>query len=116
MNFFEKHIFICENERSESDPRGCCKARGGAEFTTALKNLCKNPQLKGKVRVNKAGCLDMCAFGPVAVVYPEGIWYQGLTAADAQEVYEQHMLLGVPVERLLLKKGPAASKAKDQTP
>ena len=116
MTFFEKHIFICENERPDYDPRGCCKARGGAEFTSALKKLCKDAQLSGKVRVNKAGCLDFCAYGAVAVVYPEGVWYQGLTAADAQEVFDQHIVSGNPVERLLLKKDQPPTSLKERTP
>jgi (2Fe-2S) ferredoxin len=64
----------------------------------------KDAGLNKKVRVNKSGCLDQCAFGAVVVVYPEGTWYRGVTAADAQEVFEKHIVAGTPVERLLLKR------------
>ena len=54
------------------------------------------------MRVNKAGCLDRCAGGPVAVVYPEGTWYTFVDKADIEEIVEQHLKQGRVVERLLL--------------
>jgi (2Fe-2S) ferredoxin len=54
------------------------------------------------VRVNKAGCLDRCAGGPVAVVYPQGTWYTYLDRADLDEIIDSHLRDGVPVQRLLL--------------
>jgi (2Fe-2S) ferredoxin len=104
MSLYEKHIFVCENQRPDGDPRGCCASKGAAAFTSALKQMVKDAGLNRKVRVNKAGCLDQCAFGPVVVVYPEGVWYRGVGADDAKEVFEQHIVGGHPVERLLLKR------------
>lgn len=101
MTVYHTHIFVCENRRDGSDPRGCCASRGAQAFTQALKDLCKTGGTGGKkVRVNKAGCLDLCAQGPVVVVYPEGVWYRGVTAADANEIYNEHILGGRPVDRL----------------
>ena len=57
---------------------------------------------KGQVRVNKAGCLDRCAGGPVAVVYPEGVWYTFVDESDIDEIVEQHLANGQIVERLQL--------------
>ena len=56
---------------------------------------------KGKVRVNKAGCLDRCAGGPVAVVYPQGTWYSFVDNTDIDEIIESHLKNGQIVERLL---------------
>jgi (2Fe-2S) ferredoxin len=56
----------------------------------------------GKIRVNKAGCLDRCADGPVAVIYPEGIWYTFVDVEDVEEVIQSHLIQGHPVERLQL--------------
>jgi (2Fe-2S) ferredoxin len=56
----------------------------------------------GGVRVNKAGCLDRCAGGPVAVVYPEETWYTFVDNADIDEIVESHLKQGKPVERLRL--------------
>ena len=54
------------------------------------------------MRVNKAGCLDRCAAGPVAVVYPEGVWYSFVDASDVDEIVESHLKKGEIVERLLV--------------
>jgi (2Fe-2S) ferredoxin len=106
-NMYQCHVFICENSRPEGHVRGCCASKKSSEFLQNLKELCNNGKKEGtlnkKVRINKAGCLDFCEKGAVAVVYPEGIWYKGLTKEDAQEIYTSHILNGVPVERLLLK-------------
>ena len=55
----------------------------------------------GGVRVNKAGCLDRCAGGPIAVVYPEAVWYSYVDQADIDEIVESHLRDGVVVERLV---------------
>ena len=56
----------------------------------------------GKVRVNKAGCLDRCAAGPVAVVYPEAVWYSYVDNHDIDEIVESHLKNGRVVQRLLV--------------
>ena len=55
----------------------------------------------GKVRVNKAGCLDRCAGGPIAVVYPEGVWYSYVDESDIDEIVQSHLKDGVVVQRLV---------------
>ena len=55
---------------------------------------------EGKVRVNKAGCLDRCEEGPVIVVYPEAVWYTYVDRADIDEIIDRHVLRGEIVERL----------------
>ena len=55
----------------------------------------------GQVRVNKAGCLDRCAAGPVAVVYPEAVWYSYVDVSDIDEIVESHLKNGKVVQRLL---------------
>ena len=60
------------------------------------------------MRVNKAGCLDRCAGGPVAVVYPEGTWYTYVDHDDIDEIVESHLKQGRVVERLLLAPTSAA--------
>ena len=56
----------------------------------------------GGVRVNKAGCLDRCAGGPVAVVYPEEVWYTYVDEHDLDEIVDSHLKNGHVVERLRL--------------
>ncbi len=102
MPKFDHHIFICENFRDPSDPRGCCGAKGSEEIRATFKEEIKKSGLKGKVRANKAGCLDQCAQGPVVVVYPEGIWYGHVKPEDVDEIMKSHIKNGEPVKRLLL--------------
>ncbi len=57
---------------------------------------------QGGVRINTAGCMDRCEEGPVLVVYPEGVWYTYVDREDIDEILEQHIVGGRPVERLRL--------------
>jgi len=100
MAKFQRHLFVCTNERTPEDPRGCCSARGSAEVASALKAAVHARGLKRIVRVNKAGCLDQCARGVTIVVYPEAVWYGGVTLADVDELVESHLVNGRPVKRL----------------
>ncbi|HYX68431.1 MAG TPA: ferredoxin [Terriglobales bacterium] len=102
MARFEKHIFVCCNQREAGHPRGCCDPAGQAALQKAFKEKLKARGLKGRVRANKSGCLDQCEHGPNLVVYPEGVWYGGVTLADLDEIIESHLVGGRPVERLRL--------------
>ena len=99
---FEKHIFICINERKTDDVRGCCLSRGSIELVNYMKGRVHELGLKGTVRVNKAGCLDACAQGPSMVVYPDNIWYSPKTTKDIEEIITQHIQCNRPVTRLTL--------------
>lgn len=98
----ERHVFVCENVREPDNPTGCCAAKGSKEIRERLKVLAKNAGLKGRVRINMAGCLDQCAHGVTIVVYPEAVWYGGVTRDDVDEIFRSHILDGKPVERLRL--------------
>ncbi len=100
---YERHLFVCMNERRAGHPRGCCAERGGPAVRARLKVLVAEHGLKGKVRANQAGCLDYCEHGAVLVVYPDGVWYGAVTEADVDEIFERHVLSGEPVERLRLR-------------
>src|SRR5438270_11114881 len=103
MPKFERHIFICGNLRPEGHPRGCCDPSGRAELQKRFKQKVAELGLKGKVRANQAGCLDQCEHGPNVVIYPEGVWYGGVTLADVDEIVESHVVAGQPVQRLMIK-------------
>jgi (2Fe-2S) ferredoxin len=100
---FRHHVFICENRRPEGHPKGCCAERGGPEVREALKAELRRRGLADDVRANGAGCLDACEHGATVVVYPEGIWYGGVTPADVPEIVERHLVAGEPVERLRIR-------------
>jgi (2Fe-2S) ferredoxin len=103
MAKFERHIFICGNVRPAGHPRGCCDPTGRAELQKLFKQKLAERGLKGRVRANQSGCLDQCEHGPNLVVYPEAVWYGGVTLADVDEIVESHIVGGRAVERLKLK-------------
>lgn len=102
MSYYERHVFFCLNRRD--DGRECCASRDAERLQAHAKDRVKALGLAGpgKVRVNKAGCLDRCALGPVAVVYPEAVWYTYVDEQDIDEIVESHLRDGKPVERLRL--------------
>ena len=107
MSIFERHVFVCVNERPQGSPRGCCASKGGGEVRAKLKRAAQAAGLKGRVRINKAGCLDHCEQGATLVVYPEAVWYGEVTADDVEEILQEHLIHGRPVQRLLLEREPS---------
>lgn len=103
MKRFDKHIFICENIRPAGHPRGSCGEKGSSEIKEYFKLRLKELGLNATVRANTAGCLDACEFGPSIVVYPEQIWYGGVTKEDAEEIIQSHIINGKPVDRLKIQ-------------
>jgi (2Fe-2S) ferredoxin len=103
MSHYSHHIFFCLNRRD--DGRQCCASNDAERLQAYAKERVKSLGLAGagKVRVNKAGCLDRCELGPVAVVYPEGVWYTYVDERDIDEIVESHLANGKPVERLRLE-------------
>jgi (2Fe-2S) ferredoxin len=101
-SYFERHIFICLNQRDNG--QACCAEHDAQAAFEHCKSRVKAAGLAGpgKVRVNKAGCLDRCAGGPVAVVYPEAVWYTFVDNSDIDEIVKSHLKNGQVVERLLL--------------
>jgi (2Fe-2S) ferredoxin len=100
-SYYERHIFFCLNDRKNGED--CCARHQAQEGFDHCKSLVKAAGLSGpgKVRVNKAGCLDRCAAGPVMVVYPEAIWYTFVDNNDIDEIVESHLKHGKVVDRLL---------------
>lgn len=99
---YRHHVFICTNLRPEDDPRGSCAQKGSEQVKEAFKDELKRRGLKGAIRANSAGCLDTCKHGCSVVVYPEAVWYARVTPGDVQEIVEEHLIHGRPVERLLM--------------
>jgi (2Fe-2S) ferredoxin len=102
MPSYEHHLFVCQNERDESAARPSCANEHAGKLRDSLKDAVKAAGLKDRVRVNSAGCLDQCEHGPVVVVYPEAVWYGFVRPKDAEEIVQQHLLHGRPVDRLRL--------------
>ncbi|MEE9332064.1 MAG: (2Fe-2S) ferredoxin domain-containing protein [Methylophilaceae bacterium] len=101
-NHFKHHIFFCLNQRPDGE--ACCQDKGAEAVFDYMKAQVKKLGLRGKgqVRINRAGCFDRCAEGPLMVVYPEAVWYTFVDHKDVDEIIESHLMNDKIVERLLV--------------
>ena len=103
-SFYKNNLFFCTNDRGADAERPSCNQCGSAQLRDYAKGRVKELGLSGpgKVRINKAGCLDRCEEGPVCVIYPEGVWYTYIDEEDIDEIINAHIVNGQVVERLRL--------------
>jgi (2Fe-2S) ferredoxin len=113
---FQRHVFVCVNERPADNPKGCCKSKGGEQVRDALKKALGDRGINKLCRANNSGCLDQCATGVTVVVYPEQVWYGHVTVEDVPELVERHILRGEFVERLMLPDQPHLDGAMSAPP
>lgn len=101
-NHFKHHVFFCLNQRENGED--CCMNKGAEAAFNYMKSQVKKLGLagEGKARINRAGCLDRCAQGPLMVVYPEVVWYTFVDNEDIDEIIESHLQNGKVVERLVV--------------
>lgn len=99
--YYEHHVFFCLNQRKPGE-RTCCADKGAQAAQEHAKKRIKQLDLAspGKVRINKAGCLERCEEGPVVVIYPQGTWYTYVDNQDIDEIIDSHIVGGKIVDRL----------------
>ncbi|MDQ2800388.1 MAG: (2Fe-2S) ferredoxin domain-containing protein [Armatimonadota bacterium] len=96
------HFLVCTNRRPHDHPLPSCGARGSMTLFEAFTRALAERGYPSGVKVTATGCLTPCRQGPNVVVYPEGIWYRGVTPTDVPEILTAHLDGDEPVTRLLL--------------
>lgn len=95
-----KHVFVCTQSRPAGHPRGSCGERNCRELMDAFYMELQTRKCFDKVAVTASACLGPCGFGASVLVYPEGVMYGGVTKADVKEIFDEHLLGDMPLERL----------------
>lgn len=98
----KKHIFICTSSRVNGKPKGFCNAKSAPELVGTFMDEIEERGLGSEVFVSNTGCFALCEKGPIVVVYPDNVWYGAVSPDNVEEIMDEHIEGGNPVNRLEL--------------
>ncbi|MFV0341353.1 MAG: 2Fe-2S ferredoxin [Anaerocolumna sp.] len=96
------HIFVCTSCRMNGVQKGFCYSKDAVGIVEKFMEEIDDRDLSSEVMITNTGCFGICEKGPIAVVYPEGVWYGELTKEDIERIMEQHIEGGEPVKELMI--------------
>ena len=102
MNKPKYHILVCTSSRVNGTQKGFCHTKASVGIVNTFMEEIEDRGLGGEVMVSNTGCLSLCEKGPVVVIYPDNIWYGGVTLDDVEEIMNEHIEGGNVLKRLEL--------------
>lgn len=100
----EKHVFVCTQNRAAGHPRGSCTQKGCHEVMAGFLDELQKRQCFNQFAVTNTGCIGPCMQGVTVLIYPEGVMYGNVKKEDIAEIFDEHLLNGKIIERLLMPK------------
>lgn len=92
------HVFVCASNRINGTQQGFCHKKNAVMLVQKFMQEIEERDLTSDCMVTNTGCFGICDKGPIAVVYPEGVWYGDLDEDKVEEICEKHLEGGAPVE------------------